>query len=159
MPFLEVGQKAPTFTLPDQTGNSLQLADLLGTYVVIYFYPRALTPGCTVQACGIRDGKAELAARGVRVLGISADLPTVLKKFVEKESLNFTLLSDADHKTAETYGVWQEKSMYGRKYMGLTRTSYLVNKQGVIWKVWPKVSPSQHLENILEAVDALGADA
>lgn len=154
MSLLRVGQKAPGFKLPDQNGNLVNLADLLGKYVVIYFYPKALTPGCTTQACSLRDDQAQLAKRDIVVLGVSGDPVKMLKKFEEKEGLNFTLLGDEGHEMLEAYGVWQEKSMYGRKYMGVARVSYILDKQGVIRHVLPKVDPKTHTQEVLDWVDS-----
>ena len=115
---LEAGQEAPDFTLPDQNGDELTLSDLRGQTVVLYFYPRADTPGCTTQACGIRDHRYDYADTGARVIGVSPDEVEEVAKFAEKYDLDFTLLADADHSVAEAYGTWGEKSMYGKKYMG-----------------------------------------
>src|SRR5215218_5533095 len=120
---IEAGTPAPDFTLPDQDGNEVTLGDLRGQPVVLYFYPKADTPGCTTQACGIRDRHAEYEAAGVTVLGVSPDPVEAIRKFHDKQSLNFTLLADADHAVAERYGVWGEKSMYGKTYMGATRAT------------------------------------
>src|SRR5690606_19022340 len=115
---LEVGDTAPDFTLPDQDGNEVSLADLRGQTVVLYFYPRADTPGCTTQACGIRDRAEDYERAGVKVIGVSPDPVSAIKRFADKQSLNFTLLADEEHKVAEAYGTWAEKSMYGKKYWG-----------------------------------------
>src|SRR3712207_3024353 len=125
---IETGEKAPNFTLPDQDGRDVSLGDFAGRTVVVYFYPKADTPGCTTQACGIRDRRAEYEAAGAVVLGISPDPVKAVKKFHDKQSLNFTLLADEDHAVAEQYGVWAEKSMYGRTYWGnLDRKSTRLN--------------------------------
>ena len=116
---LEPGDKAPAFTLPDQDGNKVKLSDFKGETVVLYFYPRADTPGCTTQACGIRDRGDEYAKLGAKVIGVSPDEPEAIKKFDDKYGLGFTLVGDVDHKVAEKYGAWGEKSMYGKKYMGM----------------------------------------
>lgn len=147
---LSIGDKAPSFTLPDHEGNAVSLADLLGKYVVIYFYPRALTPGCTLQACDLRDSYATLQKRGIKVIGVSADPSPLLKKFIEKESLNFTLVGDESHHTLVEYGVWKEKSMYGKRYFGVERTTYILNPQGYIAAVFHKVNPKTHLNDIME---------
>lgn len=151
---LEAGQAAPDFTLPDQDGNELTLSDLRGGTVVLYFYPRADTPGCTVQACGVRDRSAEYATAGARVIGISPDSVEAVKKFAEKFDLEFTLLGDADHAVADAYGAWGEKSMYGKKYMGVQRATFLIDPDGKIVKVFPKVSPKTHDDVVLQALAA-----
>jgi len=154
---LEAGQAAPDFTLPDQDGEELTLSDLRGETVVLYFYPKADTPGCTIQACGVRDRGADYAKAGARVLGVSPDEVADVKKFAEKFDLEFTLLADADHAVAEAYGTWGEKSMYGRKYMGVTRATFIVDGDGRIAKVFPKVSPKTHDDVVLEALAELAA--
>ncbi|NBX86295.1 MAG: thioredoxin-dependent thiol peroxidase [Proteobacteria bacterium] len=154
MTLLTVGTQAPDFTLPDQNGKMVNLRNSLGKWTLIYFYPKALTPGCTTQACDLRDGKAELAKRGVVVLGISPDKSDLLKKFEEKEGLNFTLLGDADHKVADAYGTWQQKSMYGKTYMGMARVTYLLDGAGAIKQVWPKVDAKNHFADVVAWLDA-----
>ncbi|MGB7587441.1 MAG: thioredoxin-dependent thiol peroxidase [Solirubrobacterales bacterium] len=154
---LQAGNKAPDFELPDQNGDSVKLSALKGHTVVLYFYPRADTPGCTTQACGIRDRDADYEARGARVIGISPDPVEDVKKFADKFDLNFTLLADADHAVAERYGTWVEKSMYGKKYMGVQRATFLIDADGEIAKVFPKVSPQTHDEVVLEALAELAA--
>jgi len=149
---LEVGDTAPDFTLPDQDGNEVALADLRGQTVVLYFYPRADTPGCTTQACGVRDHSADYEAAGARVIGISPDPVGAVKRFAEKHDLNFTLLADEEHKVAEAYGTWTEKSMYGKKYWGVSRTTYIIGPDGKITHVFPKVSPKTHDEVVLKAL-------
>jgi peroxiredoxin Q/BCP len=146
------GDVAPDFTLPDQDGNEVSLAGLKGETVVLYFYPRADTPGCITQACGIRDRRAEYKKAGVRVLGVSPDTVEAVKKFADKFDLDFTLLADADHAVAERYGTWVEKSMYGKKYMGVQRATFIVGPDGKIAKVFPKVSPKTHDEVVLAAL-------
>ena len=136
---LEAGTKAPNFTLPDQHGEPVKLASLKGSPVVLYFYPRADTPGCTTQACGVRDRRSEYKAAGATVLGVSPDKPEKLAKFDDKHDLGFTLLGDEDHSVAEAYGVWVEKSMYGKKYMGIQRATFVIDAKGVIATVIPKV--------------------
>jgi len=154
---LQTGNSAPDFTLPDQDGEELTLSDLRGETVVLYFYPKADTPGCTIQACGVRDRDADYAEAGARVLGVSPDEVADVKKFAEKFDLEFTLLADADHAVAEAYGAWGEKSMYGRKYMGVTRATFIVDGDGRIAKVFPKVSPKTHDDVVLEALAELAA--
>ena len=151
---LEVGTKAPAFTLPDHDGEPVKLADLKGKRVVLYFYPKADTPGCTTQACGIRDHAADYAARDVVVLGVSPDPVKKVKKFHDKHDMNFTLLADEDHAVAEKYGVWAEKSMYGRTYWGNLRATFIIGPDGKITHVFPKVSPAKHDAELLAALDA-----
>jgi thioredoxin-dependent peroxiredoxin len=150
-----VGDKAPLFKLPNQDGVMTDVADSLGQLIVIYFYPKALTSGCTVQACDLRDNWKLLEKQGIRVFGISPDAPNLLKKFQHVEQLPFPLLSDAEHKVAELYGTWQEKSMYGRKYMGMARDSFLLGRDGTVIKVLQKVKPSEHIGQIIEAFSKL----
>ncbi len=154
---LEAGQPAPDFTLPDQDGNDLTLSDLRGQTVVLYFYPRADTPGCTTQACGVRDRKVDYEAVGARVLGVSPDPVEDVKKFADKFDLDFTLLADADHAVADAYGTWVEKSMYGKKYLGVQRATFLIDADGKIAEVFPKVSPQTHDEVVLDALAELTA--
>ncbi len=129
---LEIGDAAPEFTLPDQDGKPVALSELRGKPVVLYFYPKANTPGCTTQACGVRDHRADYAKLGAVVLGVSPDPVKPIAKFADKFDLGFTLLSDEDHKVAESYGVWVEKSMYGRTYMGNERTTFVIGPDGKI---------------------------
>ncbi len=152
---LEAGESAPDFTLLDQDGSEVSLSGLRGETVVIYFYPRAETPGCTTQACGVRDRRADYEAAGARVLGISPDGPEALRKFADNQRLEFTLLADPDHAVAEAYGAWGEKSMYGKKYMGILRNTYIVDADGKIATVLPKVQPKKHDALVLEALDGL----
>jgi peroxiredoxin Q/BCP len=154
---LEAGQNAPDFTLPDQDGNELTLSELRGQTVVLYFYPRADTPGCTTQACGVRDRGADYAAAGARVIGVSPDEVIAVKKFADKFDLDFTLLADADHAIADAYGTWGEKSMYGKKYMGVQRATFLIDPEGKIAKVFPKVSPKTHDDVVLAALAELAS--
>ncbi len=150
MPLPALNSPAPAFALPDADGHTLRLADFHGSWLLIYFYPKALTPGCTVQACTIRDQSQVLQKLGVKVLGVSPDGPALLKKFIHKEHLNFTLLSDAEHKMADAYGAWQEKQMYGRKYQGMARMSVLVDPQGILRMIWPKVTPAQQVDDVVK---------
>ena len=154
---LEAGASAPDFTLPDQDGNEVALSELRGQTVVLYFYPRADTPGCTTQACGIRDRGGDYAAAGARVLGVSPDEVAAVKKFAGKFDLDFTLLADADHAVADAYGTWVEKSMYGKKYWGVQRATFLIDAGGKIAKVFPKVSPKTHDDVVLGALAELTA--
>jgi peroxiredoxin Q/BCP len=146
------GDAAPEFTLPDQGGGEVSLAGLRGQWVVLYFYPRADTPGCTTQACGVRDRSDEYAKAGARVLGVSPDEVKAVAKFDDKYDLGFTLLADADHAVAEQYGVWAEKSMYGKKYWGVQRSTFLIDPEGKIARVFPKVQPKQHDDLVLGAL-------
>lgn len=152
---LAEGDKAPNFTLPDQNGEKVKLSDLKGETVVLYFYPKANTSGCTVQACGVRDRKADYAAAGARVIGISPDEVKDVDKFAGKHDLDFTLLADADHAVAEKYGTWVEKSMYGNKYMGVQRATFIIDAKGKIAKVFPKVQPKKHDDLVLKALGEL----
>ncbi|QLB19172.1 thioredoxin-dependent thiol peroxidase [Mannheimia granulomatis] len=149
---LQTGDKAPEFTLLDQNENSISLNQFRGKKVLVYFYPKALTPGCTTQACGLRDSKSELDELNVVVLGISPDLPKKLAQFVEKKELNFTLLSDPEHKIAEAFGVWGEKKFLGKTYDGIHRISFLVNEQGVIEQVFDKFKTGEHHQMIVDYV-------
>ncbi len=146
---LTEGDKAPDFALPDQGGNEVKLSDLRGETVVLYFYPKANTSGCTTQACGVRDRRADYEAAGVTVLGVSPDSVAAIKRFHDKQDLNFRLLSDEDHAVAEQYGTWGEKSMYGRKYMGTNRITYVVDPKGRVAAAYPKVKPGEHADEIL----------
>ena len=154
---LEAGDRAPAFTLPDQDGNKVKLTELKGETVVLYFYPRADTPGCTTQACGVRDRGTDYERAGIRVIGISPDTVEAQRKFADKFDLKFTLLADADHAVAEKYGAWVEKSMYGRKYWGVARSTFIVDPKGKIAKVFPKVSPKTHDDVVLKALGELAA--
>ena len=146
------GDKAPNFTLPDQDGNKVKLTGLRGQKVVLYFYPKADTPGCTTQAQGVRDRAADYDAAGAVVLGVSRDPVDRIAKFADKHSLGFPLLSDADHAVAEAYGVWVEKSMYGRKFMGMQRATFVIDPKGKVTHVFPKVSPKTHDDVVLAAL-------
>ena len=146
---IEQGQSAPEFTLPDQDGNPVSLADFEGQTVVLYFYPKADTPGCTTQACGIRAHLPDYTAAGVRVLGVSPDPVEAIRKFHDKQDLNFTLLADADHAVAERYGTWGEKSMYGKTYWGAQRSTFVIDPDGTVATVIPKASPKTHDEQVL----------
>jgi peroxiredoxin Q/BCP len=156
---IDEGTTAPDFTLPDQEGDDVSLADFRGQPVVLYFYPKADTPGCTTQACGIRDHRADYEAAGAVVLGVSPDPVKDVRKFADKQSLNFRLLADEDHAVCELYGAWGEKSMYGRTYWGAQRSTYIIDPDGKVSKVFPKVSPKTHDEVVLAALGELGAAA
>ena len=149
---LKAGEQAPQFTLLDQHEQPVSLSQFAGKKVLVYFYPKALTPGCTTQACGLRDSKSELEELNVVVLGISPDLPKKLAQFVEKKALNFTLLSDADHQVAEAFGVWGEKKFMGRTYDGIHRISFLVNEQGVIEQVFDKFKTGEHHQMVVDFI-------
>lgn len=151
------GDLAPAFTLPDQDGNEVSLADLRGRTVVLYFYPRADTPGCTVQACGVRDRHVEYEAAGARVIGISPDPVDAVARFAAKHDLGFTLLADADHSVADAYGTWVEKSRDGKSYWGVRRATFIVDADGRIARAFPKVSPKTHDEVVLAALAQLTA--
>ena len=150
----KLGNLAPAFTLQDQNGTKHSLKDYRGKTVLVYFYPKALTPGCTVQACGLRDSAMALAQHDVVALGISTDPVAKLKKFEEKEKLNFTLLSDEDHAVADKYGVWGPKVFMGRKYDGLHRMSFIIDKDGKLRHVMEKVNTKTHHDDVLAWIGA-----
>ncbi len=152
---LAVGAKAPAFSLKDTTGATVKLSDFKGQKIVLYFYPKDDTPGCTKEACGFRDEFAQLKKRGAVVLGVSADNQKAHQKFTEKYSLPFTLLSDPEHEMIEKYGAWVEKSMYGRKYMGIARITYIIDEAGKIAHVFGKVKPDTHAQEVISALDAM----
>jgi peroxiredoxin Q/BCP len=154
---IEPGADAPDFELPDQDGTPVRLSDLRGRRVVLYFYPRADTPGCTTQACGIRDHAADYDAAGAVVLGVSPDTVADVKRFHDKQSLGFTLLADEDHAVAERYGVWAEKSTYGRTSFGNLRATFILDEGGVVRHVIPKASPKTHDDVVLAALAELPA--
>jgi peroxiredoxin Q/BCP len=147
---LVAGDQAPLFTLTDDQGNTVSLVDLAGKKVLVYFYPKALTPGCTTQACGLRDVKAELESLNTLVYGISPDPVQKLARFVEKKELNFPLLSDEDHAVADAFGVWGEKKFMGKTYDGIHRISFLINEQGCIEKVFDKFKTKDHHQVVLD---------
>ncbi len=151
----DVGKKAPAFKLKNQADKTVELKDFAGKTLVLYFYPKADTPGCTTQACGIRDRWDEYEKAGAVVVGVSPDTPDKLAKFKEKYNLPFTLIGDPDHKIAEKYGVWVEKSMYGKKYMGVQRSTFIIDGNGKIAEVLPKVQPKKHDDLVLEALAEL----
>ncbi len=152
---LKEGTKAPEIKLLTDTGEELKLSSLKGKKVVLYFYPKSDTPGCTTQACGFRDADAKIQKLGAIVLGVSPDPVKAQAKFRSKFELPFTLLADPDHSAAEAFGVWVEKSMYGRKYMGVARTTFLIGKDGKIAKIFEKVKPAGHADEVLAALQEL----
>jgi peroxiredoxin Q/BCP len=147
---LKPGDKAPTFTLLDQRENKVKLSDFKGRKVLVYFYPKADTPGCTAQSCGLRDVAPQIG--DTVILGISPDAPKKQAKFDDKYSLGFPLLADEDHAVAEAYDVWAEKSMYGKKYMGIVRSAFLIDEKGKIAEAWYKVSPADTSANLLASL-------
>jgi peroxiredoxin Q/BCP len=151
---IEVGKKAPAFTLPDQSGNKVKLSDYAGKTVVLYFYPKDLTSGCTQEACDFRDALEDFNGLNATVFGISADSIKTHQKFIEKHALNFQLLSDESKEVLEKYGVWKEKSMYGRKYMGIERTTVIIGGDGKIKRIFPKVKVNGHIQEVIEALKA-----
>ena len=156
---VEQGEQAPDFTLPDQDGNDVTLSDLRGQTVVLYFYPKADTPGCTTQACGLRDSIADFNDAGAVVLGVSPDPVKRVKKFHDGQGLNFTLLADEDHAVCDLYGVWTEKSMYGKTYFGAQRSTFIVGPDGTVLHVIDKASPKTHAADVLAVLDGLSAAA
>jgi peroxiredoxin Q/BCP len=154
---IEPGQDAPDFALPDQDGREVNLSDFRGQTVVVYFYPKADTPGCTTQACGVRDHRADYAQAGAVVLGVSPDPVASVKKFHDKYGLDFSLLADEDHSIADAYGVWVQKSMYGRTYLGNERTTFIIDPGGRVSRVLRKVKPSEHDEQVLQALEDAGS--
>jgi peroxiredoxin Q/BCP len=149
---LEAGTQAPDFSLSDQDGNQVRLADLRGKKVLIYFYPKAMTPGCTTQACGLRDVNSELAALNVVVLGISPDSAKRLKKFEERDNLNFRLLADEDHAVADAFGVWGPKKFMGKEYDGIHRLSFLIDEEGKVAHRFDKFKTGDHHQVVLNLV-------
>ncbi|MBB5372471.1 thioredoxin-dependent thiol peroxidase [Acidocella aromatica] len=152
---LTEGADAPDFSLPATYGRSVSLASLKGKPFVLYFYPRADTPGCTKEACAFQEGLPDFSKLDVTVIGVSKDSMKALEKFAEKYSLQFPLASDPEAKVIDAYGAWQEKSMYGKKYMGIERSTVLVDANGKVAKLWPKVKVTGHAEDVLKAVKAL----
>ncbi|MDZ7781572.1 MAG: thioredoxin-dependent thiol peroxidase [Halioglobus sp.] len=153
MAFPRIGNMAPAFSLPDQDGNKVSLKDFRGVKnVILYFYPKAMTPGCTVQACGLRDSSKELAKLDTVVLGVSPDPVARLGKFIDKQELNFTLLSDEDHAVAEKYGAWGLKKFMGREFMGILRTTFVIGKDGRLKHIMDKVKTKSHHEDVLAII-------
>jgi len=152
---LEAGVQAPDFELPDQDGNKVKLSDFKGKWVVLYFYPKDMTPGCTTEACNFQEALPAFQNMEAVVLGVSKDSVERHKKFAEKHNLQFHLLSDAEGNVCETYGVWQEKNMYGRKYMGINRSTFLIDPDGKIARVYPKVKVKTHHEEVMNDLQKL----
>jgi thioredoxin-dependent peroxiredoxin len=148
---LSAGDKAPAFTLLDQDGSKVKLSDFKGRKVLVYFYPKADTPGCTTQSCGLRDVLGDIG--DTAVVGISPDPPAKQKRFDDKYGLGFPLLADEDHAVAEKFGAWGEKSMYGKKYLGIIRSAFLIDGAGKVAEAWPKISPKDTPKNLLKALE------
>jgi thioredoxin-dependent peroxiredoxin len=153
---VETGKPAPDFTLVDQHGNKMTLSKFKGSPIVLYFYPKDDTPGCTKEACAFRDDFADYQKAGAKILGVSPDAVTSHAKFVKKYELPFPLLADTDHTVCELFGVWKEKSMYGKKYMGVERTTYVIDGKGIVRQIFSKVKVDGHSPAVLEAVRACG---
>ena len=152
---IEVGKPAPDFTLPDQRGEMVTLSALRGAPVVLYFYPKDDTPGCTTEACGFRDARAEYEKVGARILGVSPDSVATHLKFAEKHALPFTLLADSNRQVCELYGVWKERNMYGKKSMGVERTTLVIDRDGIVRKVYPKVKVDGHVQAVLATLQTI----
>jgi peroxiredoxin Q/BCP len=148
---LRIGDKAPDFNVTDQDGKPVKLSDLKGTKVVLYFYPRDMTPGCTAEACNLRDNYRSMVKKGYEILGVSTDSEKSHRKFIEKEKLPFRLLADTEQAIHHAYGTWVEKSMYGRKYMGTARITFVIDEKGVIEDIIDKVDTKNHVDQILES--------
>ena len=156
MTALKIGSAAPPFSAQDQNGNKVSLKDFKGkNHIVLYFYPKAMTPGCTVQACGLRDSKKELAELGAVALGLSPDPASRLKKFENKEDLNFRLLSDEDHEIADKYGIWGLKKFMGREFMGIIRTTFVIDKKGKLIHIMDKVRTKTHHDDVVKILKVL----
>ena len=155
MPLVEPGRKAPAFSLPDQDGRTHRLKDHAGRPLILYFYPKDDTPGCTTESCDFQANLQKIRTNKTAVLGVSILDEASKAKFAKKYDLNFPLLADAEHEVADKYGVWQEKSNYGKKYMGIVRTTYLIGADGKIARRWDKVKVDGHAEEVLEAVNAI----
>jgi peroxiredoxin Q/BCP len=149
---LKVGDRAPAFSLGDQQGKTVKLSDFKGQKLLIYFYPKANTPGCTVQSCSVRDARGDFAKKGVAVVGVSPDKPSAQQKFDARYELGFPLLADTEHVMAEAYGVWGEKAMYGRTYFGIIRSSFLIDERGKVAGAWYKVSPADTVPGAMAAL-------
>ena len=150
---LKVGDKAPDFNVSTDAGQKVKLSDFKGKKIVLYFYPKDDTPGCTKEACAFRDGISEIKDRGAVVLGVSTDSVDSHKKIKSKFELNFPLLADTDKKIVEAYGVWKEKINYGKKYMGIERTTFIINKEGKISHIFPKVKVDEHYDEVIDALE------
>jgi peroxiredoxin Q/BCP len=150
---IKVGQKAPDFTVTNDAGQKVNLSDFKGKKVVLYFYPKDDTPGCTKEACAFRDGIDEIKGRGAVVLGVSVDSVESHQKFKNKYDLNFSLLADTDKKIVEAYGTWKEKSMYGKKYMGVERSTFIIDGQGKVTHIFPKVKVDEHYDQVIDALE------
>ncbi|WP_244221815.1 thioredoxin-dependent thiol peroxidase [Corallococcus exercitus] len=155
----QAGDKAPGFSLPDQSGATVSLSQFKGRHVVLYFYPKDATPGCTTEACDFRDEHSALVKAGAVVLGVSPDSVASHQKFATKQGLPFSLLADPDHALADAYGVWGEKSLYGRKFMGLIRATFLIGPDGKVVRVWPKVKVAGHVAEVLSTLQGGASDA
>ena len=157
MTMIEPGTSAPDFELPDQDGETVKLADHRGKWVVVYFYPRADTPGCTTQACGVRDRGGDYEAADAVVFGVSPDEPPALRKFADKHGLPFTLLADPEHAVADQFGTWVEKQNYGKRYMGIQRSTFVIDPEGVVRHVIKRVKPATHDDAVLRKLGELQA--
>lgn len=155
MNFPKIGNKAPLFSLLNQNSEKVSLKDFLGQYVVVYFYPKAMTPGCTTQACGLRDSKKELQKLNIKVLGLSPDGPSKLLKFQERDQLNFDLLSDPDHAIADKYGVWGLKKFMGKEYMGINRITFIINPEGKLVHIMDSVKTKTHHDDVIKTIKEL----
>lgn len=151
---LKVGQKAPLFSIPDESGELVALKDFIGKKIILFFYPKDMTPGCTTEACDFRDSMGKFRRRGVHVFGISKDSSQRHTKFIEKNELNFSLLADTEGEVCEAYGVWQEKKLYGKVYMGIVRTTVVIDEKGKIEDIYPKVKVKGHVDQILTDLSA-----
>jgi peroxiredoxin Q/BCP len=151
---VETGKRAPDFTLTDQEGKKVTLSKLKGSPIVLYFYPKDDTPGCTKEACAFRDAFADYEKAGAKIFGVSPDGVETHGKFIKKHALPFTLLADTETKVSQAYGVWKEKNMYGRKYMGVERTTYVIDSKGIVRQIFPKVKVDGHSKAVLAAVKA-----
>ncbi|MCA9050128.1 MAG: thioredoxin-dependent thiol peroxidase [Planctomycetaceae bacterium] len=154
----EEGSKAPAFSLKATDGTTVKLSELKGSPVVLYFYPKDDTPGCTREACAFRDRSTDLSRLGAKVFGVSPDSVESHQKFTTKFDLNFPLLADPDHKVAEKYGAWREKKQYGRTYMGIQRSTFLIDASGMIFKVWKSVKVDGHDAKVIEAIEQMSAE-
>lgn len=153
MAYLNVGDKAPDFSVVNQDGKTIRLSDYKGQKVILYFYPKADTPGCTAESCNLRDNYDDLLGKGYQIIGVSPDTQEKQKKFAEKYNLPFPLLADVEKKVIKAYGAWGMKKMYGKEYEGLLRTTYVIDEEGKIEKVFPKVKTKDHADQIMEAMN------